>query len=291
MNLTITDVRALPGDSAFLIDDGQTAILYDTGFGFTAERLAENIRDILGERTLDYIFLTHSHYDHVLGSCYLLRVYPDAKVVAGEYVKKIFSKPTAREKMRALDRSAAEKEGVTDYEDLVDELRVDIAVGDGDEIACGDMTFRVIGLPGHTKCSIGFYLAENRLLLGTETLGVYFGKHTYMPSYLVGYQMSLDSYAKAAALDVDQLLIPHYGVVGREEAQAFLAGAEQSVTQTAMRIREILSSGGTKEDAFEDFKKTYYIERVRPAYPISAFNLNTGIMIDLVQKELIEASN
>ena len=104
MNLTITDVRALPGDSAFLIDDGQTAILYDTGFGFTAERLAENIRDILGERTLDYIFLTHSHYDHVLGSCYLLRVYPDAKVVAGEYVKKIFSKPTAREKMRALDR-------------------------------------------------------------------------------------------------------------------------------------------------------------------------------------------
>ena len=28
--LTITDVRAIPGDSAFLIDDGQTAVLYDT---------------------------------------------------------------------------------------------------------------------------------------------------------------------------------------------------------------------------------------------------------------------
>ena len=28
--LTVTDVRALPGDSAFLIDDGVTAVLYDT---------------------------------------------------------------------------------------------------------------------------------------------------------------------------------------------------------------------------------------------------------------------
>ena len=30
MNLKITDVRAHPGDSAFLIDDGETAILYET---------------------------------------------------------------------------------------------------------------------------------------------------------------------------------------------------------------------------------------------------------------------
>ena len=34
-NLVITDVRTLPGDSGFLIDDGKTAVLYDTGFGFT----------------------------------------------------------------------------------------------------------------------------------------------------------------------------------------------------------------------------------------------------------------
>lgn len=36
--LTITDVRAVPGDSAFLIDDGKTALLYDTGFAFPAIR-------------------------------------------------------------------------------------------------------------------------------------------------------------------------------------------------------------------------------------------------------------
>ena len=37
-SLKITDVRENPGDGAFLIDDGKTAIVYDTGFAFTGYR-------------------------------------------------------------------------------------------------------------------------------------------------------------------------------------------------------------------------------------------------------------
>lgn len=287
VNLTITDVRVLPGDCAFLIDDGKTAVLYDTGFGFTGEGIAKKIRAILGERKLDDILLTHSHYDHVLGAPYILQYYPEARVIAGEYVQKIFERPTARAKMRELDRSAAQKEGAADYEDRVDELKVDVAVADGDVVHCGDMAFRVIALPGHTKCSIGFYLEENGLLLGVETLGVYFGRGSYLPNYLVGYQMTLDSYHKARELNPRQMLIPHYGVVDHEEAMDFLEGSERCAVETAMRIRDILSSGGSKQDAFDYFKEAYYTERIRPAYPIEAFKLNTGILIDLVERELL----
>ena len=42
-NLKITDVRPMSGDSGFLIDNGETSILYDTGFGFTGDKLAENV--------------------------------------------------------------------------------------------------------------------------------------------------------------------------------------------------------------------------------------------------------
>lgn len=59
-NLTITDVRSLPGDSAFLLDDGVTAVLYDSGFAFTGYQVADNIAKVLGDRPLDYIFLTHA---------------------------------------------------------------------------------------------------------------------------------------------------------------------------------------------------------------------------------------
>ena len=61
-------------------------------FGFTGYAVAENIKKCLGERPLDYIFLTHSHYDHALGSAYILRHYPNAKVVAGKYAVDIFKR-------------------------------------------------------------------------------------------------------------------------------------------------------------------------------------------------------
>ena len=46
-----------------------------------------------------------------------------------------------------------------DYEDLSDGLRVDHSVCDGDEIEVGAMHVVAVALPGHTKCSFGFYAA------------------------------------------------------------------------------------------------------------------------------------
>ena len=46
-NIRIIDVRAKDGDSAFLIDDGKTAIVYDSGFAFTGFEVVENILYLL----------------------------------------------------------------------------------------------------------------------------------------------------------------------------------------------------------------------------------------------------
>ena len=286
--LKITDVRVVPGDSAFLIDDGKTAVLYDTGFAFTGSALADNIQKVLGQRSLDYILLTHSHYDHALGSAYVKKAYPCAKVVAGAYAGKIFRKPSARAVMRELDRKAAEKYGITDYEDRIDALRVDISVKDGDVLACGDLRFTVIELPGHTRCSIGFYLEEKKLFLGTETLGVYFGENTYLPSYLVGYQMALDSFQKAKRLEIESILLPHYGVVDKEEALVYLDRSEMVAKETAQTIQALFRSGKTQEEIVSYFEQTVYKENVAPTYPIDAFRLNTGIMAGLIRKEWME---
>ena len=124
---------------------------------FDCDSVADNIKAVLGERKLDYIFLTHSHYDHALGSAYILRRYPDAKAVAGRYAADIFQRDGAKRTMKKLDAEFAAECGVTDYEFLGDELRVDIPCDDGDIIDTGDMQFEVLNLPGHTKCSVVFY--------------------------------------------------------------------------------------------------------------------------------------
>lgn len=288
--LQITDVRAVPGDAAFLLDDGQTAVLYDTGFAFTGFRVADNIKRVLGDRPLDYILLTHSHYDHAAGSAYIAKRYPDTKIVAGEYAAKIFAKPTARNAMRELDRKAAAQNGVTEYPDLFDDLRVDIPVRDGDTVRCGRLEFTVIALPGHTKCSVGYYLKEEKLLLSCETLGVYFGQGTYLPSCLVGYKKALDSMEKAKKLEIDKLLLPHYGL-SHESADQYLQKAEAVCRATAERMLSLRKQGLTREEIVDIFVADYHKPHVAPVYPIDAFRLNTGIMADLIARECLQKYN
>ena len=285
--LTISDVRAVPGDGAFLVDDGETAVLYDTGFGFTGYAVADKVREVLGDRPLDYILLTHSHYDHALGSAYLRRRYPNVQVVAGTYAKTIFSKPSARAIMREMDRKAAAVYGIAEYEDLIDELHVDIPVNDGDHLQCGRMHFNILNLPGHTKCSIGFYLAKNQLLLAPETLGVYCGEGTYLPSFLVGYEMTLNSIRKAKQLDIRQILLPHYGPVSDAEAHDYLSNGEAVAQRISRLIMDLLTMGKSTEEIMLPLTELLYTERVRPIYPYDAYRLNSEIMIELIRKELL----
>ena len=286
-NITITDVRALPGDSGFLLDDGTTAVLYDSGFGFTGYAVADKIAAVLGQRPLDYIFLTHSHYDHALGSPYICARYPGAKVVAGKYAKQIFDKPSARQRIRDMDRKFARRCGIEDYEDRTDQLRVDIPVEDGDVIRAGTMEFTVVELPGHTKCSVGYYLAAEKLLLSAETLGVYDGGETVVPSYLVGYAMTLDTIGKAEKMDIDQILLPHFGLLDREQTRFYLKTCRKTAVETARALTAILEQGGSREDAAAHFRRTFYRGGLPAIYPEDAMELNTNIMVSLLERELL----
>lgn len=287
-NIKIIDVRALPGDSAFLIDDSKTAILYDTGFAFTGYKVADRIKTALKDRELDYIFLTHSHYDHALGAAYVKKYYKNAKIVASSYAEKIFAKPSAKSVMRNLDRKFALRNGVEEYEDLIDELSIDIAVDDGDIIGAGDLSFKVIGLPGHTKCSIGFYCEEKKLLLGSETIGVFNGENDVVPSFLVGYKTTLDSIQKVRQLSFENILLPHYGLIEKEKVELYLSKAQESAVSTANEIVTLLKNGKTKADAIKLFKDKFYHGYIKTIYPIDAMELNTSIMIELIYRELVD---
>ncbi len=282
---TVTDVRALPGDSAFLLDNGQTALLCDSGFAFTGERITDNIAHILGSRSLDGILLTHSHYDHALGSVYVRRRYPKARTVAGEHAAAVFAKPTARAVMRDLDRKWAAKNGIGDYPDYIDSIAADIAVRDGDIITFKDTHFRVIALPGHTRCSVGYYAEDCGLLIGCETLGVYLGGDCYMPSCLVGYEMTLASIARAGTLDIRHMLIPHFGLIGAEEAKTYLSRSEQVTRETAESFLSLMKRGLDDAEILDRYRRNVYTDEIAPFYPEDAFLLNSKIMISLIRRE------
>ena len=284
--LQITDIRVNPGDSAFLIDDGTNALMYDSGFGFTGYAVADKVQKILGGRSLQYIFLTHSHYDHAYGSAYVSARYPDVTVVAGEYAASVFDRPSAKTMMRKLDRTFADKCGVGEYEDRSENLRVDIAASDGDVIGFGDLEFEVLNLPGHTKCSIGYYCPQLKLLLGCETLGVFNGEDDVVPACLVGYQMTVNSIKRVKELDIENILVPHFGLLDIETSRFYLSKALESTTKTASEICTMIQNGNSKTEIVEYFKTKFYKGYIKEIYPVDAMELNTGIMINLFAREI-----
>ena len=285
--ISVYDVRAVSGDSSFLLDNGTTAILYDSGFAFSAPAVAERIRAVLKERPVDYIFLTHSHFDHALGVPYFCRLWPDVKVVAGSYAARSFSKLTARASMLEMDRVQAANNGVLSYEYDVDTLRVDISVEHGDVVRAGGLEFRVVSLPGHTKCSVGYFLEREGLLLSTETLGGFDGGEVIYPLCLVGYRMTLESMDLVSAMPVKRLLLPHYGLLDEEKTAFYLQNIKAVTVDMAEAMARIWKSGGTREDCLALYRERFC--RGNVVYPEESLVLNTGIMAEMIKRELVDS--
>lgn len=287
-DIKVINMCVQPGDSAFLIDDSKTAILYDSGFGFTGFALADKIKEYLGDRPLDYIFLTHSHYDHALGSAYVLESYPDAKVVAGVHAAATFARDDVKQIMKKLDNSVAEERGMGSYEFLGHNLRTDITVEDGDIIEAGDMRFRAIALPGHTRCSVAFYEEKEEMLLSCETLGLYDAREHIVPAFLVGVQVTFDSIDRAKALKVKKLLLPHEGILSEEKTAFYMDSIKPRTEEAVEFILTRLKAGVPDQDIILQFRETYRHGGFIETYPADAMDLNTSIMIKLVRKELLD---
>ncbi len=280
-----TNVGAVAGGEAFLIRTGRANFLYDSGFAFGGRVLADNLRAALGGERLDYILLTHSHYDHAGGGVYVQEAYPEAKIVAGDYAAAIFAKPTARARMRQLDDAEAALKGYAPCDDRLDGLHADIAVRDGEVLTLGGHRVRVVGLPGHTKCSVGFYFEDEKVLLGSETLGVFVKDDLIMPAILVGYGMAMESLQKVQQMEVREMLVPHRGMLYGADCAAFCRRSAEWVQDARGRILEGARQGLDEEQLAEEFILPFRCEELAAIYPEKACRLNNGITVRLVLKE------
>ena len=291
VDYTVTNVGPAIGGEAMLIVTPKVSILVDTGFAFCGNQLVENVRKVLGSRDLDYIFLSHSHYDHVGGSPYCKRAWPSCKVVTTEYALKVMKKDSARATMKKLNGYAAKIYKVEEYEDLTDSLDADMLVKEGDIVQAGEFTFKVMEFPGHTRDSIGFYDEKEKFFLSCETNGVYVGDDEMVPQYLVGYQITLDSMDRGLALDVRYMLLSHYDIILGDRCMKLLKRAREMAVIGAREVMEGYRSGMDEQQLIDVVKKRYYTDYARRIQPEAAFDENAKYMIPMVIRELSQSDN
>jgi glyoxylase-like metal-dependent hydrolase (beta-lactamase superfamily II) len=184
--LNIQAVPTPPGGECFLLTGRSSSQLLVAGFGFCGGETARQIQSARSGRGLDYILLTHSHYDHVGGAPAVKALFPEAVVAGSPIAGEIFARKGAQRLMRDLDRRAALLSGIPG-QDMTDSLRIDKAVSEGDVLNTADFTVPAIEAPGHTRCCTSFYIPEEELLLGCETLGVVVRYPEVVPGMLVSF--------------------------------------------------------------------------------------------------------
>ena len=282
---SVKNVGAFGGSDAFLLRTGDKAVLIDSGFSFCADILVENIKTELKGQPLDYILLTHSHYDHASGAPYCKAAFAGAQIVASAYTAKIFTKPSAKAVMKEMNDSAALDYGYGEYPDRLGELGVDIVVAEGDVIDLGNMTLKVLEAPGHTKCSIAFYSPEEKLLISNETMGVMNGKDMIAPAYLVGYDISVNFIKRVLAMDVALILVPHLGILKGEDCKNFLKNALRDNEGLKDLILSDHAQGKTTEEIIAHYQAEYYNDYSKRIQPLQAFTLNASYLVPMIIKE------
>ena len=167
----------------------------ETGHGFLVdpaiydERVDEALTE-LGIKELQYILLTHGHFDHILGVNEFKKKHPEAKVVIHKEDEAFLTDTVlSHSKMHGLTQEP---------------VKADVLVEDGDVLAFDDTEFKVVHTPGHTSGSV-VYLLDDLMFSGDTLFQMSCGRTDFPESDPASMRPSLQ---KLAALNGNYHVLP-----------------------------------------------------------------------------------
>ncbi|MEW5725573.1 MAG: MBL fold metallo-hydrolase [Thermodesulfobacteriota bacterium] len=272
--------------------DGEAPVLFEAPLACLARLYEREIKHVLGNRTPAYLFLTHSHFDHISAAGHLKKVWPKMKIAASSRVAEILTRPSAVDLIRTLNQKTAElvkqwgtiqpsDEGFEPFTldlELEPEQRINLG---------GGRVVQALATPGHTWDFLSYWLPEEKILVASEAAGCADISGYIVTEFLVDYDVYLASLERLSRLDVEIFgQGHHYVYLGPEARERIRQAQEQAGKYLAMVERFLREEGGDLDRAAARVKAFEWDPKPLPKQSETAYMLNTMARVRTVRERM-----
>lgn len=283
----IVRVTAGRGGEAILLCGSEKTALLDCGMAYCGRRMAENLKEALAGRPLDYILLSHSHYDHIGALPYVRELFPRAAVLGAKHTEKILLRPGAQKLMKELGESARDEyEPGSDTEIRVDHLSVDKVIQDGDRVSLGDRELLVLETKGHTDCSLSFVLEPDSILFASESTGILERLDYVHTPILKSYEDAVKSLDKCRSYGARRVILPHFGILPEDFNETYWQLYERELQDKRRYLASLAAQELSEEEIFQQYLTKYWTPAKAQEQPYEAFMINSRHIVHALLQSL-----
>lgn len=239
---------------AYVVQGDTASLMVDSGINHLAPLYLSALTEHFGDpRRLDYLFLTHSHYDHAGSAGYLKRHLPGLKIAAHERVVALAQKQSVVDTMNRLSSSHTEllRYNPSGEDVTLHPFVVDLPLKQGDELDLGGLTCQVHEVPGHTRDSVALYVPEIGALFPGDASGVLREDGEWLQvAFVASYDDYVESLHRLIALRPALICLAHNWVLTGDDATAHLQRSLELAVEYRKKIeRHLDMAAGSVEVA------------------------------------------
>ena len=214
-------------DSCVYLLEGETdSMIINGGIGYIVPDLLQQMKEFdIDETRITRLLILHSHFDHVGIIPFMKRRNTDLVLYGSARAGEILQKPKAIDTINEFSLDMAKRAGREDVYAAYDLVWRDFmsvtAVSEGDIIDLGGVKGFINETPGHSSCSIAFYVPQYKALFASDGVGIPYKDSIVISanSNFTKYQESLE---KLKDLEVDYVCADHYGYISGNEARDYI---------------------------------------------------------------------
>lgn len=269
--------RFYPG---YIVKGREKKVMIDAGINMMGPAYIASLEKVFGDKNaLDYIFATHSHFDHLGSIPYLKRKLSRLQAGASGRVGELMKKKSVLDMMTAL--SEVQRflfQDVVGEEDVhLEPVNFEMTLKEGDRFDLGGVTCEVYEVPGHTGDSLAFYIPEMRALFPGEASGIPEGGQDspVQVEFLSSYDDYVASLDKIIRLQPKFIFMGHMWVFTDEDAGDFLRRSMEATPRYRKLVETYLdAANGDIDVTVEIMAKKEYDERGTMAQPRESYIQN-----------------